>query len=259
MQFSKWEGLGNDFVVVAAEPPEAARAAAWARLLCDRHFGVGADGLVFFPPPAKSGVKRPPLEMIIYNSDGSLAQMCGNALRCLGAVAHQQGRAGTFQTGAGPRPVKVIAEANEDKPWLVEVDMGSPQPIESPGPEGATLVSMGNPHCVFLHPAPENWQQRAAEIQRTFADGINVEYVEMLAPRHMVVKVYERGAGATMACGTGACAALVAARQAGAAESPCKVELPGGTLEIEWEPGQSVKMRGPAREVFTGVWKGELP
>jgi len=258
LRFWKWEGLGNDFILVIAPqgPPEGA--AGLARQLCHRHYGIGADGLVFLTP----GPQGPAME--IYNSDGSLATMCGNGLRCLAALARRQGLCPgdsfTVSTRSGPRPVRVLPGAD---PWVVQVEMGIPQPLD--GPEFLMLgdqvhpcatLSIGNPHrVVFVEDLQAiDVERHGPVLERRHPDGLNVEFVQVLAPDHLAVRVWERGVGVTLACGTGACAALVAASQAGLAGRSARVDLPGGTLEVTWEPEGPVRLTGPARHLFGGEW-----
>ncbi|CAN0386569.1 unnamed protein product, partial [Phaeothamnion confervicola] len=247
--------LGNDFIVVQGQPPDGESCAQWARQLCHRQRGIGGDGLVFLTPE---------LEMVIYNSDGSLAQMCGNALRCLGAAAVQSGllqigQEVEFKTASGPRALTVTSE----NPWMVEVDMGEPRlgAVVTYAYAGhditLQLASMGNPHAVAISPTlpSELWEAAGKEMQTApFAesDGINVEFV---TPGDVLKTfVYERGAGPTLACGTGACAVLAVASAQGVCGPQGRVELPGGILEIDWRDKAHIKMRGPAREVYRGTW-----
>lgn len=258
LPFSKWEGLGNDFILMEAALSPAAERPALARALCDRRRGIGADGLLLF----EEGVQGP--EMILHNPDGSLAWMCGNGLRCLAAWAALEGRcpgeAAIFTTRAGPRAVRILARA----PWTIEVEMGAPEPLAPLAPleiEGRTFpsaaVSMGNPHRVVwvdrLEEVPlERW---GPELGGRWPGGINVEFVEVLAPDRLAVRVWERGVGVTLACGTGACASLAVLHAAGACQRAARVELPGGGLEIAWAEGGGIRMVGPARELFRGVWR----
>lgn len=267
MNFSKWEGLGNDFVVLDARaglPPEPADL---ARLLCDRHFGVGADGLALVTASENGAA----FGMEIYNADGSHAMMCGNALRCLAALAQREGFAPpvdwmTIHTASGDKRARITSKA----PWEVEVDMGPPVALNGRGstdeasieldgvPHRAFLTSMGNPHLVIPVESFEGWERHGALLERgplAPPDGINVEFVKADGDR-LTVKVWERGAGPTLACGTGACAAVVALADHGLAPRACTVNLPGGDLHIDWQ--ETVFMRGPAREVFRGHWIGGL-
>ena len=254
LAFTKWEGLGNDFVVVEGPPPSDA--AELARQICDRHRGVGADGLVYL-------TAAPGME--IFNHDGSYARMCGNALRCLAALAVRRGflTPGVereFATASGLRRVKVIS----GPPWWVEVDMG-PARIDPTFHDFEGLrfqrVSTGNPHAVCLdpHQPRERWEEIGRLAQRApFAehDGVNVEFVERDAAGELHVWVYERGVGPTLACGTGACASFALARATKLCDNQAIVHLPGGPLELEWSDG-TIKMRGRAREVFYGTWRDD--
>lgn len=254
MTFSKWEGLGNDFIFMQGDaPPQASE---WARNWCQRRTGIGADGLVF--------VNAEP-RMVIFNADGSRAQMCGNALRCIGAWRHQQGQLAlnhweTVQTDSGARAVRVL------RPGWVEVDMGQPQPLENfppllPIPEVGLpghFLSMGNPHLVVLCPEGlpsladfERWGPRLSQASFAPPGGINVEFVARRQDGLQLL-VWERGAGPTQSCGTGACAALVVAVRVGWVQGSTTVGLPGGDLKIDWNCSDGVLMAGPARNVFQG-------
>lgn len=254
LPFTKWEGLGNDFLFVTGEPPP--EASGWAVAMCDRHRGIGADGLVFV-----SSGDAP--RMVLFNNDGSRAAMCGNAVRCIGADWFAQGRLeartwATLETDSGPKRLRVLHAG-----W-VEVDMGAPAVLDGyPEMEPFALVglpgyrlSMGNPHLVFLCPdglpSDEQFKEWGQQLQ-SHPGGINVEWAARQGDR-LEVKVWERGAGPTLACGTGACAVAVIAMRVGWAHSPVQVALPGGSLHITWTPGQGVLMAGPARPVFSGQW-----
>jgi diaminopimelate epimerase len=264
LEFDKYEGLGNDFLVVAAgrgASPEL------ARRLCDRHLGVGGDGILEVDAEA--------LRMRVLNADGSVPQMCGNGVRCVALHLLALGRveAGVpfdLHTDAGPHAVTVLEGG------LVEVGMRPPSlappdlPLLSDAPwidealsvDGlqlrATAVSMGNPHVVLF----DQDVDRAAlgprlERDPRFPEGVNVGFAEVTA-RGLDLEVWERGVGFTQACGTGACAAAVAAVETGRAArgTYLSVRLPGGALAIRVDaPGEPVRMRGPARRVF----RGEVP
>lgn len=230
-----------------------------ARELCDRHYGIGADGLIFLTTTPLG------LAMEIFNSDGSLAAMCGNGIRCLAALARREGLLtsdhAVIGTRSGPRQVRISG----DGPYEVEVDMGEPHVLT--GPEAVLIghstfpcvtISMGNPHrVVFVDDVTsvvlEEWGP-FLERDHCYPDGLNVEFVQVTAPDRLDVKVWERGSGATLACGTGACASLVAAAREGRAGRAASVHLPGGALQIRWGEDGHVKMRGPARELFRGEW-----
>ncbi|NLM41585.1 MAG: diaminopimelate epimerase [Firmicutes bacterium] len=257
--FTKYHGLGNDFIFLEdLEGNLLPQGEQLARLLCDRHFGIGADGLVLII----RGEDR--FTMRIFNADGSEAEMCGNAVRCMADYLLRQGLAEgpvlQISTLAG---VKVIQAAD----GLYRVDMGEPDfSSHGGGPLRLTAsgqewlchpVSMGNPHAVVFvdevdavnlamwGPTLENhpvWPQKA-----------NIEFVQVLSRNRIKVRVWERGAGPTLACGTGACAAAVTSTRLGLTESPVQVELPGGGLTIEWKMGSHVFMSGPATRVFSGT------
>ncbi|NLY95760.1 MAG: diaminopimelate epimerase [Myxococcales bacterium] len=270
LRFAKYEGLGNDFIVVAAHD-EAASAidAETARLLCDRHKGVGADGVLLV------GV-RDVLSMHVINADGSVPEMCGNGLRVAALFAAEaQGRDrldADFETGAGPHTVSVARTARTA--W-VDVGMRVPSlvPAEIPVAVDAplvdadfevdgmmlrvTAVSMGNPHLVTFENVGERRRTLGPRLERDprFPAGVNVGFGAFEGDE-LVLHVWERGAGWTLACGTGACAAAVAAVETGRAKrgEPIAVRLPGGKLTIRvGEPHERVRMGGPARHVFDGV------
>jgi len=277
MRFAKLHGLGNDFVVIDLRgaltrwQPDPA----WARQICDRHRGVGADGvltLLDLPPaerPALPGALA--ARLIIHNPDGSRPEMCGNGARCAALWmatrgCSEPGRAQVLlETDAGPRPCAV--EASEISRGAVEVGMGPPrlEPERTFSLRGAsalaTPVSMGNPHRVFFVDGAETpWSHESlaalcAEAGPALcaAEDANIEFVRSLGPQRFAAAVWERGAGATQACGTGACAVAAAAVARGLArgDEPIVVELPGGALTLRMEAGE-MKMRGPAELVFRG-------
>ncbi len=278
LSFSKYHGLGNDFILVdnraSSEPmitPEQAVA------VCDRNFGIGADGVIFVLP----ATGETDYSMRIYNSDGSEPEMCGNGIRCLAkfivGLEAADGRALQL-----PQTYQIHTLAGTIRPQLqpggqVTVDMGEPnllaqeipttlaaeqekaidKPLEVAGqPWQVTCVSMGNPHCItFVDdvaavPLAEIGPQ--FESHPAFPARINTEFVEVVQPDYLKMRVWERGAGPTLACGTGACALLVAAVLNGKSDRKATVELPGGCLEIEWAQSNRVFMTGPATLVFSG-------
>lgn len=281
LHFVKYQGLGNDFIMVdnrdsavpKVTPEEAAK-------LCDRNFGVGADGVIFVMP----GVNGADYTMRIFNSDGSEPEMCGNGVRCFARfIAELENLQGThsfkIHTGAG----LIIPEIQND--GKVKVDMGQPIlsgpdiPTKLPSTKNeavvqadlavdgstwqVTCVSMGNPHCVtfgtkelkVLHVDDLKLSDIGPKFEHheMFPARTNTEFVEVLSRSHLKMRVWERGAGATLACGTGACAVVVAAVLEGRAERKCVVDLPGGPLEIEWrEDDNHIYMTGPAEAVFYG-------
>lgn len=269
VRFEKWEGLGNDFVVVE----DAAMTAEVARGLCDRRRGVGADGVLV--------VRRRPARMEVWNADGSRPEMCGNGLRCVAAYLVAAYRAGHGAPGEAPRAVgdalelRVATDAGErrcevtpagEHGYEVTVDMGrarvgEPLSVTLDGKEHRFLgVDVGNPHAVTFEPyAEEIIDAIAPRIATAPPGGINVEFCRAEGARgqarRIAVTVWERGVGRTLACGTGACAVAAAACELGLSpfEAPLAVALPGGELTITVAAGtRALLMRGPARRVFTG-------
>ena len=258
IKFTKMHGLGNDFVVVDATGTlkDWHPSAKEASFLQDRHFGIGGDQLLLLYPSVKAD-----LRMAIFNADGSEVEMCGNGIRCCALFARRRGLVSkdemTRETPAGiMRPVIVGSE--------VRVDMGEPKisGVAAAPPEGLALppmtcVSMGNPHAVFFVPDAESfpvaeWGPKV-ERHHLFPNRTNVEFATKIDEETVRMRVWERGAGITMACGTGSCATYVAAILNGFADATGKVILDGGTLTINWEGGgKSVFMTGPAEEVFNG-------
>ncbi len=273
------QGTGNDFVVVDARDTERD----WPSLAvaaCDRHFGIGADGLLLVLPSDAAG-----LRMRIFNPDGSEAEMCGNGIRCFVKYAVERGLA-PLRDGA--MRVETLAGVLEAQPALdggrvasVRVAMGRPRfaPQEVPvaieaeppltdvrlevdGRElSVTCVSMGNPHAVeFLESPVSDFPLEAigplVERHPLFPNRVNFEIARPLARGRIEARVWERGAGITLACGSGAAAVLVAARLRGLADERVEVSLPGGPLTLEWDGSGEVYLTGPAEEVFEGEWPG---
>ncbi|ANY69820.1 diaminopimelate epimerase [Paenibacillus sp. BIHB 4019] len=274
MNFTKMHGLGNDFIVIAGEQQLPDNAAQLAIELCNRFFGIGADGLVYILPSENADFR-----MRIINSDGSEAEQCGNAIRCVAKYVYDNGLTNkeliTIETlGAGAQAVQLRVEGG--KVQSVRVDMGEPilnglavpttvdqeqvveHPIEVDGHEFRfTAVSMGNPHCVIYVDDAANFDLAAwgpkLETHPMFPRKINVEFVTVNSREHTEMRVWERGAGPTLACGTGACATVVASVLNGYTDRTATVSLKGGDLLIEWnEADNHVYMTGPAAEVFRG-------
>lgn len=271
--FTKMHGIGNDFVVVDAirngSLPE--NLPDLARRMCDRRFGIGADGLIFALPGSSA-----PFAMRMLNPDGSESEMCGNGIRCLAKLLADHGHAkpGPVQveTGAGTLVVDLLPGGE------VRVDMGKAgftraevgmtgdpsatfveQPVENfDAPVVGTAISMGNPHLVVfvddVASVPlETWGP-ALEKHPHFPNRVNVHFAEVLEPGRLRQRTWERGAGATLACGTGACAVAVAAFKTGRGPRQAKVSLPGGDLDIEYLETGTVLMTGPAESVYSGFW-----
>lgn len=275
MQFTKMHGLGNDFIVVYGERALPADASSLAVRLCNRFFGIGADGLVYILPSDKADFM-----MRIMNSDGSEAEQCGNAIRCVAKYVYDNGLAGrtdiTIETlGAGVQPVQL--EVADGKARRVRVDMGKPilngldvpTTIDADPVVGATAtvdgrdftftaVSMGNPHAVVyvedaVHFDLAKWGPKL-ETHPLFPRKINVEFATVNSREQVDMRVWERGAGPTLACGTGACATLVSSVLNGLTDRRATISLAGGDLYIEWdEETGRVFMTGPAETVYTGT------
>jgi diaminopimelate epimerase len=274
MNFTKMNGLGNDFIVITGEQQLPDDVADLAIRLCNRFFGIGADGLVYILPSEIADFR-----MRIINSDGSEAEQCGNAIRCVAKYVYDNGLTDkeeiTIETlGAGAQKVQLTVQGGEVS--SVRVDMGEPilsglqvpttvdaervieHPIEVDGREFRfTAVSMGNPHCVIyvddaVHFDLNTWGPKL-ETHPLFPRKINVEFVTVNSRSHTDMRVWERGAGPTLACGTGACATVVASVLTGATDRTATVSLKGGDLLIEWnESDNHVYMTGPAAVSFRG-------
>ena len=263
LDFHKYEGLGNDFVLVEAEREDAVTPSL-ARSLCDRRFGVGADGVLLILPPTSLGAQA---RMKVLNADGSVPEMCGNGLRC--AVLHlarargQEAGEVTFDTGAGLRPCTI---EDHDGRGLVTVDMGvvrvSGDVKLDVGVEGRadvwelTLADAGNPHAITTRPVVRSVIDVVGPRIAThpsFPAGTNVEFAAFRKGAVDLV-VWERGVGVTHACGTGACATVAVGVALGlvAVGEEITVHLPGGALSVTIRPDGRAIMRGPARHVFSG-------
>lgn len=250
LSFEKWEGLGNDFILVRAG--EADITPALVRQLCDRRRGVGGDGVLV--------VGEDPPSMIVLNADGSRPEMCGNGLRCVaGLLARQEARTLTVRTDAGERTARVSWTGRDEA--VVEVDMGRAEigAAASHDWAGRALrfgaVDVGNPHLItFEAVEAAGRDDLGPKLERGTPGGTNVEFATQVGPNAFDVVVWERGVGYTQACGTGACATAALACREGKAsfDSPVKVGLPGGELLITVARDLTVTMRGPARRVFHG-------
>jgi diaminopimelate epimerase len=273
LQFVKYQGLGNDFILVDNRHSDTPIVTPeQAEQLCNRHFGIGADGVIFALP----GQNGTDYTMRIYNSDGSEPEMCGNGIRCMARfVADLEGAKAkttyTIHTLAGLITPKLGADGQ------VTVDMGLPRlvPAQIPTTLGqdadrvvnlpidvagqtwqVTCVSMGNPHCItFVDNVKAIDLEKIGplfEHHTAFPQRINTEFIEVVRPDYLKMRVWERGAGITLACGTGACAALVAAVLNDKSDRRATIELPGGPLLIEWADDDRIFMTGPAQRSFTG-------
>ena len=253
--FVKASACGNDFLLIDSSLVPASEAQAFTHRICDRHDGVGADGVEWMLAHPTADV-----ELRLINADGSEAEISGNGTRCVAAyVCAEQGKEKiTIQTGAGLKTCTLTAR--HDWNYEFEIAMGSATVGQelalktSNGEVRGIPVSLGNPHyVVFVSEFSSGWQARAAEIQSSskFSQGVNVEFVKVRGKHEVSALFYERGAGETQSSGTGSCASAVAAITTGRAESPVKVHAPGGTQTVRLEDG-SIFLRGPAKLVCRG-------
>jgi diaminopimelate epimerase len=276
MRFTKMQGAGNDYVYVNCFTESLpADPAVVARQVSDRHFGVGADGLILIGPSDVADAR-----MRMFNADGSEAEMCGNGIRCVAKYVYDHGisRRQTLrlETGAGIKTVDL--DVVDSLVRRVRVDMGEPIlqaaciPTTLPGDpvvnvplvvDGQTLavtcVSMGNPHCItFVDQLNDAWVLGVGpkvETDPHFPRRVNAEFIQVISPAEMRMRVWERGSGETLACGTGACAVCVAGVLTGRTGRSVVIHLLGGDLELDWGADNHVYMTGPAVEVFSGEWK----
>lgn len=259
MKFTKMQGLGNDYLYVWGPPP--ADVSDLSVRLSDRHFGPGADGMIFIAPS-----NRADFRMWIFNADGSEAKMCGNGIRCVGKYVYDKGYTRktrlTVETGAGLRTLKLHAENGRVTAAAVDMGVAAVAPEKTLDlPEGETVcipVDVGNPHAVLFVPdaeaAPLTTLGPAIERHPAFPGGVNVEFVQVTGPHSLRMRVWERGSGVTMACGTGSCASVAAAVSKGfcPAGEPVAVKLDGGTLTVTVGADGAVRMAGPAEFVYEG-------
>ena len=278
MRFTKMHGAGNDYVYIDCFSQAApADPTALSRAISDRHFGVGGDGLVLIQPPDDASHDA---RMRMFNNDGSESEMCGNAIRCVGKFLYDHDLVRkpelVVETGRGPLVVALETEGGLVRrarvnmrapilssaaiPTLLPGDPPVNQPLVVDGRTLAvTCVSMGNPHCVtYVDELNDDWVLGLGpkiERHEAFPRKVNAEFVQVLSPTAVRMRVWERGSGETLACGTGACAVCVAGVLTGRTERRITAELPGGRLELEWnEADGCVTMTGPAAEVFSGEW-----
>ncbi len=278
LAFTKLHGLGNDYIFVSVLDQRVADAPALARAISDRHRGVGSDGLILLAPPEAAGAH---IRMIMYNADGSRGQMCGNGIRCLAKLAYERGWARhnplQVQTDNGVLTLELTVDP-AGRVGRVRVDMGVPllrpekipvrlageRVVDVPLPDfqpalRMTCVSPGNPHAVFFVPQLERvplaeWGPQI-EHHPVFPERVNVHFVQVERPDRVRMITWERGSGATQACGTGASAVCVAGVLNGLTQRRITARLPGGELDLEWDAASGhVFMTGPAEEVFSGEW-----
>ncbi len=271
LKFTKMHGLGNDFVVIDGMRQYVELTPERIRALGDRHTGIGFDQLLLVEPPETAGAD---FRYRIFNADGGEVEQCGNGARCFVRFVHDQGL--TAKDAIVVETKRGIIHPRLEADGLVTVDMGQPRfappeiPFESDSdaaeqplqlPDGTTLtigvVSMGNPHAVTVvadvDAAPVAVQGPQVESHARFPQRVNAGFMQIIDRHNIRLRVYERGAGETLACGTGACAAAVSGIRRGLLDSPVRVQTRGGDLSIAWGgPGQPVIMTGPAVKVFTG-------
>ena len=274
MKFTKMHGLGNDYVYIDAINQKIEQESSLAQFVSNRHFGIGADGLILICKSEKADFK-----MRMFNSDGSEAEMCGNGIRCVGKFVYDKEFTDKttvrIETLAGIKTLKL--NVKEGKVETVKVDMGEPileaekipvisnekhvknLLLKAEGKEFKfTCVSMGNPHAITIVENTEKFDiqkyGKILEIDKVFPNKTNVEFIEIVDRKHVKMRVWERGAGETLACGTGACATAVACYLNDLTDRELNVELLGGTLKIEWNNEDNhVYMTGPAVTVFEGT------
>jgi len=273
IDFIKMHGAGNDYVYLdLIKNPLQLDFSALAKNISDRHFGVGGDGLVLIMESGSADFR-----MRMFNADGSEAEMCGNAIRCVGKYLHDSGYAAkneiSIETLVGVKQLEIVKKDPAGRAQMLRVDMGEPvlngrdipvnvdaNPvvgIEVQGHKG-TAVGMGNPHFVLFvdRITDEHVLADGPKLEKdpVFPHRANIEFNEVLDRGRIRMRVWERGSGETLACGTGACASAVAGALSGLVDRSVDVRLSGGTLHIDWNENNSVFMTGPAEEVFRGVY-----
>ncbi|MFA4967185.1 MAG: diaminopimelate epimerase [Candidatus Margulisiibacteriota bacterium] len=258
LNFTKMEGIGNNFVLVDSrtEKLDGINLIELSKRICDRNFGVGADGLIIVWPSTKANYR-----MQIFNPDGSEPEMCGNGIRCFAKYVFEKDQLKTdvisVETKAGIMVPAMVEENGVVS--AVEVDMGIPKDEGKVSLMGFDFrkISIGNPHAVSFSDDLSNLDLAEIgpmiELDSHFPNRTNVEFVDIINDHEIRVMVWERGAGATLACGTGACASVAAAVLGGKTGKKVLVHLPGGELEIEWQDDGHILMRGPAENVFKGA------
>lgn len=256
--FTKASACGNDFLIIDGRYAPA-DLHEFSRHICDRHNGIGADGVEWLFPTSDADIHAR-----LINADGSEAEISGNGTRCVAAYLVSQGHSGkvSILTGAGMKHCQLMSR--DEHSFTFEVEMGQPQ-VSEPfsvktafGEALGTPVSMGNPHYViFVEEFSPDWQSEGAEIGRqpNFKEGVNVEYVRVTGANDIEVRFYERGVGETQSSGTGSCASAVASIAAGQVSSPVKVHAPGGTQVVRWTE-DNVFLRGPAQLICRGEFLG---
>lgn len=287
MRFTKMHGLGNDYVYVNGFVETVADPATVARAVSDRHFGIGSDGLILILPPTSPALAD--CRMRMFNADGSEGEMCGNGIRCVAKYVFDHGLCRRsplrVETGRGVLTLN-LKTGTDGRVELVTVDMGEPVfelprvpvDVERIVPTGrpheyrlpphgawdgsatAVFASTGNPHAVLfvddVEAVPLERVGPSLEHHPAFPRRANIHFAQVVSPRHLRMRTWERGSGITLACGTGASAVACCAALTGRSERSVRVRLPGGELMLEWRGDNHVLMTGPATEVFSGEWFG---
>ncbi|MEG0124575.1 MAG: diaminopimelate epimerase [Clostridia bacterium] len=279
MHFTKMEGIGNDYLYINGFKEQVEDPAALSIVMSKPHFGCGADGLIMILPSQIADFR-----MRMFNNDGSESEMCGNGIRCVAKYCYERGLTRqadfTVETGGGIKQMHCCVE--QGRVTSVCVDMGAPEldgariPSRAAGNPvlghnlcvqgrsyAATLVNMGNPHAVIVtdnpQTAPVTTDGPLIETHEDFPQKTNVEFVHVLDRTHLCMRVWERGTGETLACGTGACAALVACVLNGLCERRAEISLLGGKLLVQWDESDNhVYLTGPATFVYEGEWLGQM-
>lgn len=263
LHFTKMEGLGNDYVYVNCFKEQVTNPTTLSRRISDRHFGIGADGLILIKPSDMAD-----FAMEMYNADGSQGAMCGNGIRCVGKYVYDYGLTDKtklrIETGSGIRDL--ILSISQGKVSDVTVQMGEPRllfdlPVSLMVKDtmyDCTCVSMGNLHCVLFVPEVDVIRLHELgpyfEHHSRFPERVNTEFVQVIDRTHIKMRVWERGSGETLACGTGACAAAVACALADKTDNEVDVLLPGGMLFTRWDRADNeMYMTGPANTIFDGI------
>ncbi|OGA41109.1 MAG: diaminopimelate epimerase [Betaproteobacteria bacterium RIFCSPLOWO2_12_FULL_68_19] len=265
LAFTKTQGAGNDFVVLDCTKKKFSLSKEQIQRLADRHFGVGCDQVLVVERPGGAGAD---FRYRIFNADGGEVEQCGNGARCFVKFVHARGLTAKREIRVETLGGTIVPRLEPD--GEVSVDMGQPafEGVEKIDVDGkaveVAILSMGNPHAVQIVPdvaaAPVTTQGPRLEHHRRFPNRVNAGYVQVLERRRIALRVWERGAGETLSCGTGACAAAVSGIVRGLLDSPVRVETRGGALTISWAGGDNaVWMKGPAQAVFEGTIELQEP
>lgn len=281
IHFSKMQGLGNDFVILDNIIQSIKVDTSLVRKIADRHCGIGCDQVLVVEPPLDSTCD---FQYRIFNADGKEVEQCGNGARCFGRYVYERGLTDKKQLTIGTLAGKLLIDVSDIS--CIQVDMGQPQfspkeiplnaksviNLEQPGRykiqllgnyREVSILSMGNPHCVMsvpsLHEAQVNELGKVLQKHPAFPQGVNVTFMQVLAKNHVRCRIFERGVGETMACGSGACAAVVVGILQKELNPEVKVDMPGGSLIVHWPAEKGVLLSGPAVSVFEGSFAIQTP